>query len=483
MTALLVGLSTTRARASSRASAMPDRRSATCAWSPRCPSPRASSTPKTRPDCRFPSRSTPRRPLRKRSRGKEDDERFPLLSFANTDMAFSGDLLAVGNYHGFNLYHLAGDGKPQADQLGHLPRRAGRSVDRRQPPDHVGRADPRPRRLRATRRAHGHQSGALPRHPHLRHLGPRPADPGRPGADLPRLAHPLGACPGQGGPARSSSMSRHLRVRKGEELAGCVGERPATPAPPCSASTWWKSPSPIPAAPGSSTARRSSPIPRRAASRACGAAALMAKAPRKPTDGPVPRHHRLPEPPLAAGACSGNGIIFDIADPRKPHRIDAVSDPNFSYWHSATFNKTAPRCCSPTNGAAAGGRAAGPGPAQLGRRRHLRHRRTASCSSAATTRSGGPGRAGELRRAQRLDHPGPGPRYLRPGLVSGRHLGDGLHRFRESERDRLSSIAGRSAADQLVLGGYLVGLLVPRPHLRDRDRPRAGRLRADPEPR
>jgi hypothetical protein len=33
-------------------------------------------------------------------------KRSPLLSFANTDMAFSGDLLAVGNYHGFNLYRL-----------------------------------------------------------------------------------------------------------------------------------------------------------------------------------------------------------------------------------------------------------------------------------------------------------------------------------------------------------------------------------------
>src|SRR3546814_1984750 len=38
------------------------------------------------------------------------------------------------------------------------------------------------------------------------------------------------------------------------------------------------------------------------------------------------------------GACSGNGIIFDISDPRKPKRIDAVVDEGFAYWHSATFN-------------------------------------------------------------------------------------------------------------------------------------------------
>ena len=41
---------------------------------------------------------------------------------------------------------------------------------------------------------------------------------------------------------------------------------------------------------------------------------------------------------LAAGACSGNGILLDISDPVNPRRIDAVSDPNYAYWHSATFN-------------------------------------------------------------------------------------------------------------------------------------------------
>ena len=41
---------------------------------------------------------------------------------------------------------------------------------------------------------------------------------------------------------------------------------------------------------------------------------------------------------LAAGACSGNGILLDIKDPVNPKRIDAVNDPNYSYWHSATFS-------------------------------------------------------------------------------------------------------------------------------------------------
>ena len=45
-----------------------------------------------------------------------------------------------------------------------------------------------------------------------------------------------------------------------------------------------------------------------------------------------------PELGIAAGACQGNGILLDISDPVNPVRLDAVSDPNFSYWHSATLS-------------------------------------------------------------------------------------------------------------------------------------------------
>jgi hypothetical protein len=41
---------------------------------------------------------------------------------------------------------------------------------------------------------------------------------------------------------------------------------------------------------------------------------------------------------LAAGACSGNGILLDISDPTNPKRIDAVGDPNYAFWHSANFS-------------------------------------------------------------------------------------------------------------------------------------------------
>ncbi len=41
---------------------------------------------------------------------------------------------------------------------------------------------------------------------------------------------------------------------------------------------------------------------------------------------------------LAAGACAGNGILLDIRNPANPKRVAAVSDSNFAFWHSATFN-------------------------------------------------------------------------------------------------------------------------------------------------
>ena len=41
---------------------------------------------------------------------------------------------------------------------------------------------------------------------------------------------------------------------------------------------------------------------------------------------------------LAAGACEGNGLLLDIKDPANPVRIDAAADPNYAYWHGATFS-------------------------------------------------------------------------------------------------------------------------------------------------
>ncbi|MDQ6611044.1 MAG: hypothetical protein M3Y64_01315, partial [Gemmatimonadota bacterium] len=59
-----------------------------------------------------------------------------------------------------------------------------------------------------------------------------------------------------------------------------------------------------------------------------------------PQPGPTQCHDITVYPALglAGGACEGYGMLLDIRNPTNPVRIAAVSDSNFSYWHSATFN-------------------------------------------------------------------------------------------------------------------------------------------------
>jgi hypothetical protein len=49
-----------------------------------------------------------------------------------------------------------------------------------------------------------------------------------------------------------------------------------------------------------------------------------------------------PSKDLAAGACMGDGILFDISDRENPRVINRVEDnAHFAFWHSATFNNDA----------------------------------------------------------------------------------------------------------------------------------------------
>ena len=41
---------------------------------------------------------------------------------------------------------------------------------------------------------------------------------------------------------------------------------------------------------------------------------------------------------LLAGACGSYGILVDVSNPEQPVRLDAVSDTNFSLWHTAVFS-------------------------------------------------------------------------------------------------------------------------------------------------
>ena len=69
-------------------------------------------------------------------------------------------------------------------------------------------------------------------------------------------------------------------------------------------------------------------------------AAMEARRASRDRTGPTQCHDITVYPAigLAGGACGGYGLLLDISDPVNPVRIGAVSDSNFAYWHSATFN-------------------------------------------------------------------------------------------------------------------------------------------------
>lgn len=77
--------------------------------------------------------------------------------------------------------------------------------------------------------------------------------------------------------------------------------------------------------------------------------AALARAASRPPRAPRPGGNRggptqchditaYPAIGLAGGACGGYGLLLDISDVANPRRIGAVADSNFSFWHSATFS-------------------------------------------------------------------------------------------------------------------------------------------------
>ena len=266
-------------------------------------------------------------------------ERSPLLSFAQTDMAFAGDRLFVGNYHGFNIYRLDAAGLPSHISSVVCPGGQGdvsvvgnlllMSVEQGR-----GRTDCGLQGVNA-----GRQPRALPRAAHLRHQRHHAPAPGRAGPDLPRHRTPIRWSRAPRATAASWSIIRAPRA--------------------CARARNWPAASAM--SPGDDRTALfridiiEIPVANPAAARIiaspgvfadeAGRLAGLAKGGKLVDDGQetsvTDQCHDItvfPTRKLAAGACSGNGIIFDIADPRKPRRIDVVSDPGFAYWHSATFN-------------------------------------------------------------------------------------------------------------------------------------------------
>ena len=167
----------------------------------------------------------------------------------------------------------------------------------------------------------------------------------------------------------------------------------------------------------------------------------------------------FPEIGLAAGACSGNGILLDISDPvhrsastRWPTRTSRSGIPRRS-------TTTERRCSSPTSGAAARVitvpriRSA-----KLGRRRHLdvvdRERPLRELLQDA----GGADRHRERVAHQRHADPGARPRHHGSGVVPRRRVGIRLHRLGAPGRDCvLRSRAARTpSSSSRAATGYLL---------------------------
>ncbi|MEV4324376.1 hypothetical protein AB0J37_19265 [Microbispora rosea] len=133
-------------------------------------------------------------------------------------------------------------------------------------------------------------------------------------------------------------------VRSGSELAGCANTAATDP----NTAQWRIEVIKVPVAAPQNAAIVSTP--RLFTDPETGAINGLQNAPQTPrhpsgsswSPSPVTTHcHDItayPEIGLAAGACAGNGLLIDISDPANPKRLDAVTDPNFAYWHSATFN-------------------------------------------------------------------------------------------------------------------------------------------------
>ncbi|PYQ90493.1 MAG: hypothetical protein DMG03_00490 [Acidobacteria bacterium] len=269
------------------------------------------------------------------------DPRFAnMLGFANSDLAFSGTHLFMGNFHGFNTYDVEIARKPKLLASAVCPGGQGdvsvhgnllfMSVEQTR-----GRIDcgtqgiqdkvsaerfrgirifdisdlSRPRQIAAIQTCRGS---------HTHTLVPDPKDPGN--------LYVYGS---------GTSL-----VRSAEELAGCSGLKPGED-PNTALFSVDVIKVPLAAPQNAKIVNR----PRIFADPTTGAInGLWSGGEHGPGTQKTPETNQchditvFPQVGLAAGACSGNGILLDISDPEHPVRLDQATDKNFAYWHSATFN-------------------------------------------------------------------------------------------------------------------------------------------------
>ena len=266
--------------------------------------------------------------------------RYSPLALANSDMAMSNGRLFVGNFNGFNAYDVSGDGPPELVLSVVCPGGQGdlsvhgdllfMSVEQNRARLDCGVKDAEgevnaerfrgirifdiselsaPRQIAAVQTCRGS---------HTHTLVPHPTDDN----------------------VLYIYNSATSGVRKSDELASCrdgePGENPETALYSIDVIKV-----PLDAPEQAAIVNR----PRIFADRETGAVAGLWKGGRlgvaSQNSGQTNHCHDItvyPEIGLAAGACSGNGILLDISDPENPSRVSELFDPDMAYWHSATFN-------------------------------------------------------------------------------------------------------------------------------------------------
>ena len=269
----------------------------------------------------------------------EQNKRSPMLSFSNTDMAFSGDVLVAGSYHGFNIYKLGENGVPDLITSVVCPGGQG---------DVSIVGDLLIMSVQETRsRLDCGLQGVSEDVSADRFRGIRIFDI----SDLQRPIQ-VGAvqtCRGShthsviSGPGENGKIvvynSGTSSIREQEEMEVCFDELPGDARTALFRIDVIEIPVDDPAS------ARIVNSPAVFADPETGSLAGLWRGGEHGDDtqetDPTDQCHDItafPDKNIAAGACSGNGIIFDISDPLKPKRIDAVVDAGFAYWHSATFN-------------------------------------------------------------------------------------------------------------------------------------------------
>ena len=263
----------------------------------------------------------------------------PILDFANTDMAFRDNLLVAGNYHGFNMYKINRDGVPDLVSSIVCPGGQGDvSIV-----DNLLIMSVEQIRSRIDCGLNGVGSDANSD----RFRGIRIFDI----SDLtnPKQVGAVQTCRGShthsvvSGPTKDGKIivynSGTASVRDEEEMEECIGNVPGDQR----TALFRIDVIEIPISDPSKSKIVSSPAVF-ADSETGALGGLWIGGDHGDDTQETNRTDQchditvFPSLNIAAGACSGNGILFDISDPYNPTRLDVVTDTGFAYWHSATFN-------------------------------------------------------------------------------------------------------------------------------------------------